>query len=110
LNAGRHRGSDSTINGTYVELMKSLSPENRTKLRYEQRAWLKIRDQTCGITWSKGDREAWFRDHYQKTVCVVRLTSARVEGLGGYQKSNTVAPAANSAAAASSDEKLVYRS
>jgi uncharacterized protein YecT (DUF1311 family) len=105
------KGSDSTINRTYVELMKSLSPEDRTTLRNEQRAWLKTRDQTCGITWSKGDREAWFRDllkDYQKTVCVVRLTSARVQGLGSYQKSNSVAPAANSAPAASSDGELVY--
>jgi uncharacterized protein YecT (DUF1311 family) len=105
------QGSDSTINRTYVLLMKSLSPENRTALRNEQRAWLKTRDQTCGITWSKGDREAWFRDllkDYQKTVCVVRVTNARVEALGGYQKSNTIAPAADSAAAASSDGELVY--
>lgn len=105
------KGSDSTINRTYVELMRSLAPGDRTTLRIEQRAWLKTRDQTCGITWSKGDREAWFRDlltDYQKTVCVVRLTSARVEALGGDQKSNSVAPAANSAPAASSDGELVY--
>src|SRR4029077_9148285 len=43
------KGSDSTINRTYVELMKSLSPENRTTLRNQQRAWLKTRDETCGI-------------------------------------------------------------
>jgi uncharacterized protein YecT (DUF1311 family) len=105
------KGSDSTINRTYVALMKSLSPEDRTTLRGEQRAWLKTRDQTCGITWSKGDREAWFQDllkDYQKTVCVVRLTNARVEALGSYQKSNSVAPAANPAPAASSDGELVY--
>jgi uncharacterized protein YecT (DUF1311 family) len=105
------KGSDSTINRTYVALMKSLSPEDRTTLRNEQRAWLKTRDETCGITWSKGDREAWFQDllkDYQKTVCVVRLTNARVEALGSYQKSNSVAPAANSAPAASSDGELVY--
>jgi len=105
------KGSDSTINRTYVELMKSFSPNDRTTLRNEQRAWLKTRDQTCGITWSKGDREAWFADllkDYQKTVCVVRLTNARVQALGSYQKSNSVAPAANLAPAASSDGELVY--
>jgi uncharacterized protein YecT (DUF1311 family) len=105
------KGSDSTINRTYVELMTSLSPENRTTLRNQQRAWLKTRDETCGITWSKGDREAWFRDllvDYQKTVCVVRLTSERVEALGSYQKSNSVAPAANAVPAAGPDGELVY--
>jgi uncharacterized protein YecT (DUF1311 family) len=105
------KGSDSTINRTYVELMKSLSPEDRTALRNQQRAWLKTRDQTCGITWSKGDRESWFRDllkDYQKTVCVVRLTNARVGALGSYQKANSVALASDPAPAASSDGELLY--
>src|SRR5580692_4093302 len=105
------KGSDSTINRTYGELMKSLSLDDRITLRNEQRAWLKTRDQSCGITWSKGDREAWFADllkDYQKTVCVVRLTNARVLALGSYQTSNSVAPAANSAPAASADGELVY--
>jgi uncharacterized protein YecT (DUF1311 family) len=105
------KGSDSTINRTYVELMKSLSPEDRTALRNEQRAWLKTRDQSCGITWSKGDREAWFADllkDYQKTVCVVRLTNARVQALGSYQKANKVEPVAEAAPAAGSDGELIY--
>jgi len=105
------KGSDSTINRTYVELMKSLSPEDRSALRNEQRAWLKTRDQTCGITWSKGDREAWFADllkDYQKTVCVVRLTNARVQALGDYQKANKVAPVADPAPAPGSDGELIY--
>ena len=105
------KGSDSTINRTYVELMKSLSLEDRTALRNEQRAWLKTRDQACGITWSKGDREAWFADllkDYQKTVCVVRLTNARVQALEGYQKANKVEPAANAAPAAGSGGELIY--
>jgi uncharacterized protein YecT (DUF1311 family) len=105
------KGSDSTINRTYVELMKSLSPGDRTALRNEQRAWLKTRDQTCGITWSKGDRESWFRDllgDYQKTVCVVRLTNARVQALGSYQKTNSVAADTDHAPAGSSDGELLY--
>ena len=105
------KGSDSTINRTYVELMKSLSPEDRTALRNEQRAWLKTRDERCGITWSKGDRESWFRDllkDYQKTVCVVRLTNERVEALGSHQKTNSVAADAEPAPAASSDGELLY--
>ncbi|MGB9467553.1 MAG: lysozyme inhibitor LprI family protein [Candidatus Acidiferrum sp.] len=105
------KGSDSTINRTYGELMKSLSPDDRTALRNEQRAWLKTRDQTCGITWSKGDREAWFADllkDYQKTVCVVRLTNARFQALGNYQRTNSVAPSVEPASAAASDGELVY--
>ncbi len=105
------KASDGVINTTYVELMKSLTPEDRTALRNQQRAWIKMRDQACGITWSKGDREAWFEDllkDYQKTVCVVRLTTARVEELGNYQKANKVAPPADPAPAAGSEGELVY--
>ncbi|HKV24751.1 MAG TPA: lysozyme inhibitor LprI family protein [Candidatus Acidoferrum sp.] len=104
------KGSDSTINRTYSELMKSLSPEDRLALRSEQRSWIKTRDQQCGITWSKGDREAWFEDllkDYQKTVCVVRLTNERVSALANYQKTNKVAPAAD-ASAAPADGQLIY--
>jgi uncharacterized protein YecT (DUF1311 family) len=103
------KGSDSTINRIYGELMKSLAPDDRTALRTEQRAWIKTRDQQCDITWSRGDREAWFEDllkDYQKTVCVVRLTNERVEALESYQKTNKVAPA--SEAAPPSDGELIY--
>jgi uncharacterized protein YecT (DUF1311 family) len=103
------RGSDRTINRVYGDLMKSLSPDDRIALRNDQRAWIKMRDLNCGITWSKGDREAWLADllrDYQKTVCVVRLTNDRVQALYDYQKSNTVVPAAPAAAA--SDSTPVY--
>jgi hypothetical protein len=74
-----------------------MPPADRVSLRNEQRAWLKTRDQTCGITWSKGDRETWFADllrDYQKTVCVVRLTNERVQSLENYQRTNAIAPPA----------------
>lgn len=104
------KGSDSTINRTYSDLMKSLSPDDRIALRNEQRAWIVTRDQQCGITWSKGNREAWFEDllkDYQKTVCVVRLTNARVAALESYQKTNHVTPAAEPTSA-SADGELLY--
>jgi uncharacterized protein YecT (DUF1311 family) len=104
------RGADRTINRVYGDLMKSLSPGDRVTLRNDQRAWIKMRDENCGLTWSKGDREAWLGDllkDYQKTVCVVRFTNDRVQALYGYQKSNSVAPAAP-AAAAGSDTAPVY--
>lgn len=90
------RGADHTINRVYGDLMKSLSTDDRTKLRDDQRAWIKSRDKQCNLTWSKGDREAWLADllkDYQKTVCVVRLTNERVQALNDYQKSNSVAAA-----------------
>jgi uncharacterized protein YecT (DUF1311 family) len=89
------RGADHTINRVYGDLMKSLSAEDRLKLRDEQRAWLKTRDKECNLLWSKGNREGWLTDllkDYQKTVCVVRLTNDRVQALNNYQKSNSVAP------------------
>ena len=87
------RGADATINRVYGELLKSLSPTDRIALRNDQRAWIKTRDKKCGLTWSKGDREAWLADllkDYQKTVCVVRLTNERVDSLNQYQKTNQV--------------------
>lgn len=104
------KGSDSTINRIYGELSKSLAPDDRLALRNEQRAWIRTRDRSCSITWSKGDREAWFNDllkDYQKTVCVVRLTNDRVQALQSYQKSNKVAPAP-AVAPAAADGELVY--
>jgi uncharacterized protein YecT (DUF1311 family) len=103
------RGADRTINRVYGDLMKSLTPADRTTLRNEQRAWLKSRDQVCGLTWSKGDREVWLADllrDYQKTVCVVRLTNERVQSLNNYQQSNSVASAP--AASAASDSTPLY--
>jgi uncharacterized protein YecT (DUF1311 family) len=103
------RGADRTINRVYGDLMKSLTPEDRGSLRNEQRAWIKMRDENCGLAWSKGGREAWLADllqDYQKTVCVVRLTNDRVQALYSYQKSNTVVPV--SAPVATSDSTPVY--
>lgn len=100
------RGADRTINRVYSDLMKSLSQEDRTTLRGEQRAWIKNRDTTCGLTWSKGDREAWLTDllkDYQKTVCVVRLTNERVQALYNYQKANSVASSPTAGVSADSD-------
>lgn len=102
------RGADRTINRVYGDLMKSLSPADRISLRNDQRAWLKTRDESCSLTWSKGDREAWLADllrDYQKTVCVVRLTNDRVQALYAYQKSNAIVA---SPAAAPSDTVPVY--
>ncbi len=103
------RGADRTINRVYGDLMKSLSPADRLTLRNDQRSWLKMRDQNCGLTWSKGDREAWLADllrDYQKTVCVVRLTNDRVQTLYDSQKSNAVLT--SPAPAVASDSAPVY--
>jgi len=103
------RGADHTINRVYGDLMKSLSAEDKVKLRDDQRAWIKTRDKECSLLWSKGDREAWLADllkDYQKTVCVVRLTNDRVQALNNYLKANSVAPTA--IPAANADGEPVY--
>ena len=90
------RGADRTINRVYGELAKSLPPADRLTLRNDEREWLKTRDRTCAITWSQGNRAAWFAEllrDYQKTVCVVRLTNDRVTVLNGYQTANAVVAA-----------------
>lgn len=112
---GELRGSDATINRVYGGLMKSLSATEKTALRDEQRNWIKVRDKKCGLTWSKGDREAWLADllkDYQKTVCVVRLTNERVDALNNYEKTNHVEPPAagggNDGGTAAADDDAGY--
>jgi uncharacterized protein YecT (DUF1311 family) len=112
---GELRGSDATINHVYGDLMKSLSPTEKTALRDQQRAWIKARDKKCALTWSKGDREVWLADllkDYQKTVCVVRLTNERVDTLNNYEKTNHVEPpaedAGNNRGSTAGDDDAVY--
>lgn len=74
------RAADQAINDTYSSLMKSLDEEGRSKLRTEQRAWMKERDRVCNLSSRTQDREQWYKDilqDYYKTVCVTRLTDAR---------------------------------
>ena len=41
------RAADAELNIRYGEVMNTLSPQMRTKLRTEQRAWLRERDPAC---------------------------------------------------------------
>lgn len=78
------RDSDRTINEKYQELRTKLDERDRTRLRDEQRAWLKKRDAACHLDSKESDRERWMQvilADYKKTVCVVRFTRARVEQL-----------------------------
>ncbi|MBF0556759.1 MAG: DUF1311 domain-containing protein [Nitrospirae bacterium] len=77
-------GSDKAINQTYQEIMAQLTGEEKTKLRNEQRAWLKERDHTCKINSKEPDRKKWMQyilKDYKRTVCVVRYTYRRVNEL-----------------------------
>ena len=74
------RQSDVHINGLYKQLMGRLGEADREKLRAEQRAWLKERDDVCMLDQHVSSREKWLRDvltDYRKTVCVTRFTRYR---------------------------------
>lgn len=76
--------SDKAINQTYQEIMPKLSSEEKTKLRNEQRAWLKERDHTCKINSKEPDRKKWMEyilKDSKRAVCVVRYTYRRVNEL-----------------------------
>ncbi|QWT20161.1 DUF1311 domain-containing protein [Bacillus sp. NP157] len=40
---------DKRLNRIYARLMKSLSPDARTALRDEERAWIKFKQTTCAV-------------------------------------------------------------
>lgn len=74
------RQSDVKINDIYQQLMGRLDETERAKLRDEQRAWLKERDEVCILDRHVSNRERWLRDvltDYRKTVCVTRYTRYR---------------------------------
>lgn len=74
------RQSDVKINDIYQQLTERLDRTGRKKLRDEQRAWLKERDEVCILVRHISNREQWLRDvltDYRKTVCVTRYTQYR---------------------------------
>jgi uncharacterized protein YecT (DUF1311 family) len=78
------RESDNQINDVYKMLMGKLNTPAKTKLRNEQRDWLKARDVICDLDSKESNREKWLRailaDH-KKTVCVTRFTRNRTQEL-----------------------------
>lgn len=76
--------SDKEITQTYREILASLPNDEKTKLRNEERAWIKERDQTCKVDFKEPDRKKWMeyilKDH-TRTVCVIRHTYSRVNEL-----------------------------
>ena len=78
------RDSDRIINKIYSEVMASLNEPAKTKLRTEQRAWLKTRDNLCQLDSKIHDREVWIENilgDYSKTICVVHETRTRIAAL-----------------------------
>jgi uncharacterized protein YecT (DUF1311 family) len=74
------RTSDQEINKTYQALRGLLGADEQLALRDEQRAWLRLRDQTCALDRSISDREQWFQALEAaplKLTCVIRYTQAR---------------------------------
>lgn len=78
------RESDVKINQIYQKLMNILAKPEKEKLRNEQRAWLKERDEVCMCESSEKNREKWYKEilkDYRKTVCVTRYTRQRTAEL-----------------------------
>jgi len=80
------RESDTKINEKYKTLMSKLPANEKEKLRKEQRAWIKERDDVCNCTNKQSDRGKWYKEllkDYRKTVCVTRYTRQRTKELDG---------------------------
>ncbi len=91
--------SDQKINQTYQALRAKLDDAGKTKLRDEQRAWLKERAQVCRIDDKEADRTKWLAAILKdpaKTVCVVRYTRQREEILAASLAAGTVEEAQSS--------------
>lgn len=93
------RVSDQEINKTYQALRALLSADEQRMLRDEQRAWLRMRDQTCALDRSISDREQWFKALEAaplKLTCVIRYTQERNKRLTAWLAQRT-ASATNAA-------------
>ncbi|MEA1651446.1 lysozyme inhibitor LprI family protein [Nitrospirillum sp. BR 11164] len=89
------RRTDAEINRVYNEVRGKLDDAGKLALRNEQRAWLKRRDETCGLDNKESDREKWFQailTNRAKTVCVVRFTNERSAQLAAEQAGQAPAP------------------
>lgn len=78
------RASDKKINESYQTLMKQFNADQRSKLREQQRTWLKARDHICSLNSREHDRERWFQEilkDYRQTICVTRYTRQRIAAL-----------------------------
>lgn len=87
--------SDRRINAVYRTLMASRDDAAKIALRSEQRAWLRQRNNTCGLNSKEPDREKWLQAilaNDAKTVCVVRYTFARVGALNDQLPKTGAAP------------------
>jgi uncharacterized protein YecT (DUF1311 family) len=118
------RDSDQRINAVYKAILARRDEGGKVSMRDQQRAWLKQRDQTCGLDTKESDRERWLQAilaDQAKTVCVVRFTFYRVGVLndmlkqsGGTVDDAAAAPSAPKMAPASADPPpnagaVVYR-
>ena len=73
------RTADAALNIRYGDVMKSLSPEMRTALRSEQRAWLKGRDPACKSESKLSEGGSiWPLEFYS---CLEQSTRKRTAGL-----------------------------
>jgi uncharacterized protein YecT (DUF1311 family) len=72
--------ADENLNLSYKALMESLDAADKAKLRSDQLAWLKERNQVCRLSTRETDREKWYEDlikDYRKAVCVARYSKSR---------------------------------
>lgn len=76
--------TDQQLNVTYKALTRKLNPRDQKKLRKEQRAWIKQRDQECKTQKIKAKGRKWLNTvakNKSQTECVIRLTQKRAEEL-----------------------------
>jgi len=76
--------ADEVLNWAYRIKRESLEAAGQARLRSEQRAWIRERDATCGVTPSGGGRE-WLKrlaQDAERTECVIRVTRDRIKLLG----------------------------
>jgi len=94
--AAQVRTADQRINSSYRQLIAKGSPDERARLRDEERDWIKRRDAACGISERSSDREQWYADllvDYRTAVCATHYAQDRAAELER-RLSGAVAPAA----------------
>jgi uncharacterized protein YecT (DUF1311 family) len=97
--AAQVRAADERINSAYRQLLSKESPDERLKLRDEERAWITERDAACAISERSSDREQWYAEllvDYRTAVCATHYALDRAAELER-RLSGSAAPAAPAA-------------
>lgn len=80
----KYKAADADLNSTYKQLMSSLAESDKTKLKTEQREWVKSKESKCAE--AAKEFEGGTLEQVTKSDCALQQTVERVSYLKAYKK------------------------